>query len=127
MIIAADLVDQILSQEALRYVDEANAWLTQLAADFGVAAADIPSTLSYRAKRCGVLKLACLTALGQGGINQAAFDGQVQDVYMVKLKAYEKQLADVLDELSKLDFLDPGATVDPADQVANLTPRIGRA
>ena len=127
MIVAADLLDRLLSQECLKYVDEANAWLIQVAADFGVAAADIPNPLSYRAKRCGVLKLAILTALGEGGINQAAFDGQVQDVYSVKLKAYQNQLDEVFEELCRADFLDPDAPIDPPDQTGNITPRIGRA
>lgn len=127
MIAATDLIDRLLTSCCDPYLPEANAWLTQMAATFGVLAADIPDPLSWRAKRCGVLKLATLTCLGEGGTNQAAFDGQVQDVYMVKLKAYQTELSNVLDELCRADFLDPTAVIDPPDQVINASPRIGRA
>lgn len=127
MIQSTDLADRLLSSSCATYVPETNAWLTQIAADFGVVAADIPNPLSWRAKRVGVLRLGYLTCMGESSMNQAAFNGQAQDSYAIKLKFYKDELADEMEKLCRADFLAPGADLVPPDKTGNVSPRIGRA
>jgi hypothetical protein len=126
VIVVADLQDKVLAERAAKYLPEANAWLVQKASNLGVLQSEILPSLPYNAKRAGVLKLACLTALGECGTNQGAFNGQVQDVYLVKYNAYTKELDAITDDLSRVDFVGPENAFAGVDQEGSKTPRLGR-
>ncbi len=126
MIVLTDLKDKTLSERAAKYLDEANAWLVQQASNLGVLESEILDPLPYNAKRVGVLKLACMTALGESGTNQGAFNGQVQDVFLVKYNAYNKELDSVIDDLCRADFVGAVNAMAGVDQEGSKTPRIGR-
>lgn len=126
MIVVADLQDKVLAERVVKYLPEANAWLLQQAANLGVLESEILTPLPYNARRAGTLKLACLTALGECGTNQGAFNGQVQDVYLVKYNAYTKELDALIDNLSRVDFVGPENAYAGVDQEGSKTPRLGR-
>jgi len=126
VIAVTDLIDKVLAERAEKYLPDANAWLVQQARNLGVLQSEFADPLPYNAKRAGVLKLACLTALGECGTNQAAFNAQVQDVYLVKLRTYEKELGAILDDLCRADFVGAENAYAGVDQEGSKTPRIGR-
>jgi hypothetical protein len=118
MILAADLIDKLLSPHATSdMVARANAWLVAKAKDFGVAEADITDPLSYNAKEAAIAYLAVDICLAEAGQNQGAFGADVVDVYLVKMKEYKSRLLELVSQLSISDFNGSTAETDGTDTI----------
>lgn len=124
-IAATDLTDALLSSYASKYLADACAWVEEEAARAG--AASVLATLTGRAKRAAVYQLAILICLGEMGQNQSAFSGDGDDVFVVKLKAYQKQLDAILPSLSAEDWGGKTESTDSDDGPSRLCARLFRA
>ena len=123
-ILVTDLHDTLLQPLASTYLADVDDWIIEQAEAVGVAEGDILVTLGKRAKRAAVLQLAILTCLGESGQNQHALGGDSKDVFLIKLKAYQEQLAGILTRLDASDW--SGSTEESSQTPSNICPSLYR-
>ncbi len=101
---ASDLHDELLKPRVkAEHLTETDEWIEAEAAAKGVAAADILSPLTGRAKTAAVYRLAIIVCRSLAGQNQSVMnDGQ--DVYLAKRKLYVADLADLAPNLTAVDW-----------------------
>ena len=118
-VVSADLNDALLQPLAFTYLPDVEQWIIEEASNAGVDGVTIPilATLGPRAKRAVVLRLAVATCLGEMGQNQHMLNGNGQDAFSVKLKAYQNELDKVLMKLTASDW-----SGDTTTSPANATP-----
>lgn len=116
-IVSADLNDALLQPLAFRYLPDVEQWIIEEASIAGVAQASILATLGPKAKRVCVLRLAVCTCLGEMGQNQHMVGAQGQDVFSMKLKAYQLELEKAMDKMTPADW-----SGDTTTSQANNTP-----
>lgn len=101
---ASDLHDELLKPRVkAEHLAETDEWIEAEAAAKGVAASDIRSPLTGRAKTAAVYRLAIIVCRSLAGQNQSVMnDGQ--DVYLAKRKLYVADLADIAPNLTAVDW-----------------------
>ena len=116
-ILSTDLNDTLLQPLAFHYLTNVEQWIIEQAYDAGVDSSNILLTLGPRAKRACVLRLAVCICLGEMGQNQHMAGANGQDVFAIKLKAYQNELDNVMGKITPSDW-----SGDTATSGANLTP-----
>lgn len=104
MLVKEDFTDEVLIIGPL-HVDAANEFIKLIAARHGVTADKICSSLTYAAKRIGLLNgyiSCCLDYIGRDPISHEGYSDE--DIYVVKLRAYRDQLKELLKVVSAEDF-----------------------
>jgi hypothetical protein len=114
-ILSTDLNDVLLQPLAFQYINNVEEWIFEEALAAGVASSAILVTLGPRAKRAAVLRLAVCICLGEMGQNQHMVGANGQDVFSIKLKAYQNELDKVLMKITPSDW--SGDTVTHPDSV----------
>lgn len=104
MLAKEDFTDEVLIISDL-HVDAANEFIKLIAARHGVTADKICEPLTYAAKRVGLLHgyvSCCLDYIGRDPVSHEGYSDE--DIYVVKLRAYQGQLKELLKVIGTDDF-----------------------